>query len=73
MLELNRTSVDVNPEYAESIENDTFNLRVMFEDGTSSLPALVSSHPTLTGNNGGSFEFFSASSKGAFEAGLDEV
>ena len=68
--ELKRINVDINPEYSDSLDMDTFAMHLMFEPAEpggrrtpeKTLPTVLD--PLYT---------FPARGKDAFEAGLDEV
>ena len=82
--ELKRMNVDINPEYSESLDMETFAMHLMFQPADEPMPAYSgsSSSPKKGGGIIGSLALpsvldplytFPARGKEAFEAGLDEV
>ncbi len=65
VIELHHTDVDINPQYAESLDTEIFKVHLMFDNtnrNESSLPNQMISLPT-----------FAALGPDSFRSGLDEV
>ena len=67
MSELKKVNVDVNPEYSESLDVETFAMHLMFEPGE------AHKSPNKKKNVLESLLTYPSRAKEVFEAGLDEV
>lgn len=75
ILELKHYHVDVNPQYADSIEADVFKIHMMFETDESVLESIrAHQDPSVVANKVyHQLPDFIKDGRDAFEIGLDEV
>jgi hypothetical protein len=69
VLELKHADIDVNPDYADSLDVEIFAVHLMFESSPELLPPLSPARPDLLTR----LPAFPSMGLDAFEAGLDEV